>query len=211
MNYVHTFCDNPAMDETMGDRLRAARIKAGFPSARQAALRNKLPPSTYAAHENGQNDFGPADADLYAKAFKTTAAWLLTAEGPSTVGGNRKTKLLGEVGAGSVVEPFDDGYVEEIDLPPGAPLGAVAVRVRGSSMYPRYFDGERLFYVKDGRSPAELMGKECIIRLKSGGMLVKIIRPGTKKGHFTLESWSHDPLQNQAIDWAAPVRWTERV
>jgi phage repressor protein C with HTH and peptisase S24 domain len=194
--------------ETMGDRLRLVRRKAGFDSARKAALKYGWGVSTYSAHENGQNDYDEEAARAYGKAFKVTAGWLLTGDG---VPGPRKTRLLGEVGAGGAVHPFDDGVEEEIDLPPGAPLAAVAVTVKGNSMAPRYFNGERLFYVRDGRAPEEMIGKECVIQLRNGGMLVKTIRKSRKRGLFTLESWNQDPLPDQAIEWAAPVRWTERV
>jgi phage repressor protein C with HTH and peptisase S24 domain len=79
MNYVYTLCENSPMSD-MGDRLKAARERA-FSSARKAALRHGWPPSTYAAHENGQNEFDAADAKKYGKAFKTPAGWLLTGEG----------------------------------------------------------------------------------------------------------------------------------
>ena len=55
--------------ETMGDRLRWARQKAGFPSARQAAIKFGWTGSTYAAHENGQNEFDERTAKLYGKVF----------------------------------------------------------------------------------------------------------------------------------------------
>lgn len=81
MNRVYTLCENSPMG-TMGERLKQARERF-YKSARQAALRHGWPPSTYAAHENGQNEFGPEEAKRYAKAFKTRASWLLTAEGGS--------------------------------------------------------------------------------------------------------------------------------
>lgn len=66
--------------ETKGDRLRQARINAGHTSARQAALHFRWRPSTYAAHENGQNDFDSDQAEIYAKAFKTTPSQLMFGE-----------------------------------------------------------------------------------------------------------------------------------
>lgn len=83
MQRVYTLCENMPMSE-MGDRLREARKKL-FKSSRQAAIRHGWSPSTLAAHENGQNDFGPDDAKKYAKAFRSTASWLLTGEGKSSV------------------------------------------------------------------------------------------------------------------------------
>lgn len=208
MTYVYTFRDNVFMEqETMGDRLKWAREQAGFKSARSAALKFQWKPSTYSAHENGQNDYNEQDAIKYGAKFKRSPGWLLTGMGDP---GARKTKLLGKVGAGAAVEPLEPPDGEEVDLAPGAPLNAAAVKVDGNSMYPRYFDGEKLFYVRDGSPPSEFIGKECVIQLRSGGMLVKILRPGSKRRLFNLESWNAPMLVDQAVEWAAPVRWTER-
>lgn len=68
------------MQDSMGDRLRSARKQAKFPSARAAAIRFGWPQSTYAAHENGQNNFDARVAQTYARAFKVRASWLLTGE-----------------------------------------------------------------------------------------------------------------------------------
>lgn len=70
------------MTDTPGDRLKQAREKAGFPSARAAAIKHHWSISTYASHENGQTPEIPHEAARkYAKAFKVTAAWLTHAEG----------------------------------------------------------------------------------------------------------------------------------
>jgi phage repressor protein C with HTH and peptisase S24 domain len=193
--------------ETMGDRLRWARQKAGYPSARQAAIKHGWTGSTYAAHENGQNEFDERTAKLYGKVFRRSPGWLLTGVGDSGV---RKTSLVGRVGAGAEIIPIDQDESEEIDLPPGASPAAVAVRIEGDSMAPRYFPGEKLFYVRDDVSPSELVGKECVVRLKDGRMLVKILRKGSKPRSFNLESWNAPTMKDQAIEWAAAVRWTER-
>lgn len=209
MNYVYQFHDTAAM-ETMADRLKWARETAGIKSARKAALEvfRMKHASTYSGHENGQNEFGPDEAMKYGKAFRVAPQWLLLGTGDP--GRRRVTKLLGKVGAGAEVFPLGEGAEEEIDLAPGAPLSAVAVTVEGLSMYPRYYDGEKLFYVRDGTPPAELIGKECVIQLASGGMLVKTLRKGSKPGLFNLESWNAPLRIDEKVEWAAAVRWTER-
>jgi len=81
------------------------------------------------------------------------------------------------------------------------------VIARGDSMYPRYFDGERLFYVNREHPPSELIGQECVVKLHDGRMLVKILRRGSRSGRFNLESWNAGLLEDQQVEWAAPVRW----
>lgn len=66
--------------KTMHDRLKISRQKAGYRSASQAIGYFGWKPSTYRAHENGQNPFRPSDAQEYARAYDVSAAWLLTGE-----------------------------------------------------------------------------------------------------------------------------------
>lgn len=63
--------------EQQAKRLREARELAGFTSARGAALAHGWGVSTYTAHENGQNGYSAETAATYAKAFKTSAEWLM--------------------------------------------------------------------------------------------------------------------------------------
>jgi len=64
----------------MHDRLRRARLLAGYHSARAAIERFGWKASTYRAHENGQNKFGARDAGAYARAFGVNPSWLLFGE-----------------------------------------------------------------------------------------------------------------------------------
>lgn len=73
------------MQKSMGERLRAAREAANYPSATKAAAALGVSLSTYRAHENGQNEFSTEIANRYAKKFGTTAGYLLTGEGSHKV------------------------------------------------------------------------------------------------------------------------------
>jgi transcriptional regulator with XRE-family HTH domain len=80
----HEKCFDKSHSGDMSDiheRLRTARESAGFSSASAAARYLGIAPSTYTAHENGQNKYNHDEAVRYAKAFKTTAKWLLFEEG----------------------------------------------------------------------------------------------------------------------------------
>lgn len=113
--------------------------------------------------------------------------------------------VKGEIGAGrgNEVEPIDD-LNEPIELPPS---DAIAVRVRGNSMWPVYKDGEKLVYLPEQRSPEELVGRECAIKVRGGGMMVKIIRKGSRKNRYNLESFNEPTIENVAVEWASPIRW----
>jgi transcriptional regulator with XRE-family HTH domain len=120
----------------------------------------------------------------------------------------RTAHAVGYVGAGAEVIPIDDhepgGGFEEVDIPPGVPENAVLVIVRGDSMYPRYFDNEYLFYVRDDRPPSEFVGRECVVALEDSRIFVKVLRRG-ESGLFNLESWNAPLIENKAVQWAAPV------
>jgi phage repressor protein C with HTH and peptisase S24 domain len=79
MNDVDTLCVLQCMS-TMHERLREARRSAGYASAAKAAAALGVKTSTYAAHENGQNEFDAETAKQYGRRFKVGAAWLLTGE-----------------------------------------------------------------------------------------------------------------------------------
>jgi phage repressor protein C with HTH and peptisase S24 domain len=120
----------------------------------------------------------------------------------------RKAQAVGYVGAGSEVYPIDDheqgAGLDEVDIPPGVPEDAVLVIVRGDSMYPRYFDNEYLFYMRDSRPPGDFVGRECVVKLDDGRIFVKVLRRGAN-GFFNLESWNGPMIENKSVEWAAPV------
>lgn len=65
-----------AMD-TPHARLKAARLSAGYKSAKGAAEHFGFTVTTYSAHENGQNGLSRRVAKYYGACFNTTAEWLL--------------------------------------------------------------------------------------------------------------------------------------
>ena len=120
--------------ETMGDRLRAARSRANFTSATKAAEALGVSASTYRAHENGQNEFGPEEADRYARKFGTTAAYLLTGAGAEQA--TSKPRLVSSFdpdddenhGNGYTREhwkPHTAGAIPELDVKLGAGNGTI--------------------------------------------------------------------------------------
>lgn len=191
------------------DRLKWARQQRGFETATDAARRYGWSEDTYRSHENGMRGISKKAAANYARAFRVPVGWLLYAEGSPS--GRPAQKVLGIVGAGGEVIPVDDyapgAQPEEVELPPGAPPDAVPVEVRGDSMWPRYFHGERLFYVRDGTPIAQLFGRECVVKLPDGRMMVKILKRGSKKNLYNLASWNAPELEDEQIEWAAPVKW----
>jgi phage repressor protein C with HTH and peptisase S24 domain len=192
----------------LSERLVWARQSAGFETASAAAEALGVEVPTYIGHENGHRGF-KGRAEDYARKFKVDLAWLLTGRGKPRNGNVKAIHAEGYVGAGAEILPFDDHNIgpdlDPVDLPPGLPDDAVLVIVRGDSMYPRYFDDERLFYVRRDDNPATHVGRECVVKLQDGRMFVKILRRGPDEGYFNLESWNAPLIEDVAVEWAAPV------
>lgn len=60
----------------MNERLKQARIEAGFQSAAQAANRFGWKVPTYTGHENGSRGIKIETIEDYARAFRTDPVWL---------------------------------------------------------------------------------------------------------------------------------------
>lgn len=64
------------VETTKAERLRQARIRAGFESAAAAARSLQMPYATYAGQENGVRGFGRDYVLRYAAHFGVDPAWL---------------------------------------------------------------------------------------------------------------------------------------
>lgn len=70
-----------AMTSDLHERLREARILAGFESGAEAARALGMSYATYAGHENGTRGLKPDKARAIADKFKVSFEWLLTGRG----------------------------------------------------------------------------------------------------------------------------------
>jgi transcriptional regulator with XRE-family HTH domain len=70
------------------ERLRIARLRAGYETGKEAADSMNISVSTYLSHENGSRGIKPGMATRYAKRFKVSEQWLLygTGKAPGTDG-----------------------------------------------------------------------------------------------------------------------------
>lgn len=59
------------------ERLKKARERAGYDSAKAAADAMGIPVATYLQHENGTRGFPASKAQRYARRFRTSPEWLL--------------------------------------------------------------------------------------------------------------------------------------
>jgi len=138
----------------------------------------------------------------------------LDPEVPAGTGSNRTIPIVGYVGAGSQIYTIDDHAkgdgIEVVDCPWDA-LGpsTVAVRVRGDSMQPAYFDNDLIFYDRQSADFDNLLGRECVLALSDGRKFIKQLRR-TQSGQWYLHSHNADPIIGVNIEWAALVRLIQR-
>lgn len=121
-----------------------------------------------------------------------------------------KLAMLGYIGAGDRVFHFGIGETRiTVDAPPGITRG-IAAEVRGHSMAPVYRDRDLVFATEHFGKVSELIGLDCFVQVHDGPLYLKVLRKGTKDT-FTLESYNGvAPIQDQIIEWAAPVTWVKR-
>jgi hypothetical protein len=75
LNYAECMNDPAA-------RLRIARLRAGYDTAKDAAEALGFPVSTYLGHENGSRGISAKKAEIYARKYKVREQWLLYGVGP---------------------------------------------------------------------------------------------------------------------------------
>lgn len=195
------------MHDSMSKRLVQARKKARYTDAKSAATAIGVNMHTYIQHENGTRGFARS-AERYAKFFHVDVGWLLTGKGSSTAQG-LQVPVVGYVGAGAEVYPFDDHAMgdglEQVSVS-NVPDDAVGLIVRGDSMYP-FEDGWVIFYRRDRDGvPSKCINQLCVIRVANDGpTLVKKLRRGSKPKHYNLESWNGPLREDTELEWAAPV------
>jgi repressor LexA len=127
--------------------------------------------------------------------------------------GEPQLNLSGRVGAGGeVLFGHEDGELDETaPRPPGAHGKIMALQVVGSSMLPKYEDGDIVYVDRsiEGITP-ESIGEYCAVRTAEGGTFLKILARGSAPDRYTLRSLNAPDMEDQALVWAAPVRWVRQ-
>jgi hypothetical protein len=200
------------MVRTRGERLQFAR-KQLFKSTRLAAKALGVPFSTYWQHERaeleGGRDFGPNEAERYARHFEVTPEWLLVGLGlrPNGKKGERpKVPVVGYVGTGGQVHPFaierDD--LDKVDLP-RAPMSTVALVIRNEDLGPYLNHWLALYNSVRRRASPDMIGKLCMVALEDGRILIGQIRRGPRDELFNFITSTGKTVESAAIVWAATI------
>jgi repressor LexA len=124
-----------------------------------------------------------------------------------------RVPIVGKIGAGGSVvfvalHDEERPDIEDTVLrPPGVTGKLVALVVEGSSMLPKYQDGDIIYIQRnhwEGVLEADI-GDDCAVRLKSGETYVKQLVRGSEPNRFTLRSLNAPDMENVEVEWATRV------
>lgn len=119
-----------------------------------------------------------------------------------------RVPIVGYIGAGGEIMFEDMGVEDEVLRPPGISGSLIALVVRGSSMLPKYREGDIIYIQRthEGLLP-EYLGEDCAVRLASGETYIKQIIEGNEPNRYTLISLNAPPMENVEVEWATLVRF----
>jgi len=123
-----------------------------------------------------------------------------------------RVPIVGKIGAGGSVVYLslrEEEFLEEgetVPRPPGVSGKLIALMVEGSSMLPKYRDGDIIYIQRTHEGfLEEYLGDDCAVRLKTGETYVKQLVRGSEPERFTLRSLNAPDMENVEIEWATPV------
>jgi len=228
--------DDDQGDQAMALRLKRARINAGYASASEFARNVSVNITTYHHHENGRRGIGNDYAQLYARALNVATATLLYGE---DLHGTSSVPIVGVIGPGGKVLPMHNNLdsldhvvfdTRDLDLPPTDTVrDAVAspsrralalpdfqqlqaLIITGDALYPAYSNNDVVLHrrlIRDPNTLRKLHGRECVVELKSGARLLRMVTM-QGDGLATLCAYASPPMINVEIVAAAPVELVVR-
>ena len=181
-------------------RLREARKKRGFKTARAAADYLNVPYGTYSGHENGSRGIKDDDLIHYARVFKVSTSWL-------AFGKIEEKFALRAIGRAS--GPKDENLsttsfkIEQLDLPSPLDLGDRALVVETDDYAPVIIRGD-IVQLGDNGVPRDLLGERVAWRNGSICLLGTILAV-TATQTCTLQAFEGSVFLNVRPEWIAPI------
>lgn len=166
-------------DKEIGERIREKRNSLDLSQEELAKKIGYTYRSTVSKMELGETVFKPSMLVKLADALQTTPSWLAGWDQdnnviPEPIQTTVKIPVFGSVPAGVPVEAIEDidGYLEL----PSEWLDHgdyIALRVSGSSMYPKYIDGDRIVVRLQSEAPS---GSDAVVYVNGYDATLKTIR-----------------------------------
>lgn len=152
-----------------------------------------------------------------ASVLQTSQDWLLFGTGPEVISdvveddvGFGVVPVVGEIAAGGRIDVDSEQFSEaeplfEIRVPFQVPSDAVALRINGDSMWPRYDPGDVIICYRYSQDPAPLVGFEAAVGTPDGNRYLKRLIKGTEEGLYNLESHNAAVIRDVQIAWVSEV------
>lgn len=195
------------------DRLRNARLAAGYKSASEAAREFGFHQQNIRDHEAGRRGIHTKHAREYAQAFGISPSWLLTGERPR---GDKELAVQFAIGDGGYVEPRSATAKElKVWAAAPAPPSAQAAVIETDDLYPVLRRGQVVIWWERRSNVAALVGQECVVCVNET-VSIRSLEPSAEKGLYTLTPivGGRQPERNVDVEWAAPIevvlRWPAR-
>jgi transcriptional regulator with XRE-family HTH domain len=197
---------------TPHDRLRRARVSAGYETAADFAAAAGIKMVTYQHHENGRRELRPEVARLYARLLNLSPGTLLYGEQLPTIEAVSIVATVGKHGQICTLCGQDDNRQTTV-LP--HPVGLVGTRIVGDDLYPVYRNGDVVFHrelSRDRFSLVSLNGLECVVELDDGTQLLRqLIAQGDGKATLLRNAPTPEPAEvDRVVVAAAPVEFVQR-
>lgn len=197
-------------DLMLTNRVKALRKEKGI-TLEQLSEMTELSVSYLSRVENGTRGWTVESLSVIAAALKVTAAELIDASKAW-----QEVPIFGTVGElGTVtlkgVNGRYPGHSHKMVKVPAALGDVLALVVNGASMYPRYGEGDVLVVQED---PAEdissCVGRECLVHIKGGQMIIKFVHPSALPNHFMLTTHNLPPIERE-IESCRPILTVQRA
>lgn len=196
-----------------GERLRNARISAGYRSVAEAAREHGFHKQNLADHEAGRRGIQTKHARDYGKAFNVSPSWILTGERPR---GDKELDVTFEVtDGGRVSARLATAKPIKVWASAPAPPSAQAAVIATDDLYPVLRRGQVVVWWERRTHVAPLVGHECLVATDDQ-VLICSLEPSAVKGAYTLAPivGGRPPERDVDVEWAAPIeivlRWPAR-
>ena len=179
-------------------------------SAADLAARSGIRVENILKYMGGKVEKPRGDAiDVLARALSIDPIWLERGIALAKA----EVPLVGYMEVGAEVIELAQGESTSprgVEAPPDGVDVTAAIEVRGDGMYPAYSDGDVIYYT----APVpldECLGKQCVVKLTDGRMLVKRVDQGGTPHRLTLTSYNAPPIIDADVEWIARVAWVKKI
>ena len=162
---------------TIYDRIKARRLELGLTVEELAQQLGYKDKSSISKIENGKADIPQAKVELFARALRTTTAYLMGVDGPALPPGcepMRRVPLVGRIACGMPI--LAEQNIEGMISVPEGWRADFVLTCRGDSMAPLIMDGD-LVAVRS--QPEVENGEIAVVRIDDEATLKKVNFDGT--------------------------------